>query len=642
VNISPEEVKPKKSFREKSRYFFDNLMSRGTLSLIGFLAIVSLALIIIFTLILWLVDLLPGKDFIELFWLNIFKTLNTGTLSGVESGQMNFFLSFLIALASIFITSLLIGLLTAGIQQKIWSLRQGRSKVIESGHTIILGWSEIIFTIIRALNEAAVNQKSCKIVIMAPRDKTGMEETIREKVKLSKNLKIICRKGNPIDLNDLKIVNLSTSRSIIIIEDSDSKVLKTILAINSSRDNIRIKPFNIITTLNENKNLDSGKIAGAGQAKFVLSKSFIARLIANICYQPGLSLVYNDLLTFKGDEIYISQVPEVWSRTFKEATFMFEDSAVIGINTGSSVRLNPSPDTVIGPNDMIIAISADDNTVITSGIRDYNINEEAINISDKKHNIFEKILILGWNEKAPVIINEIRNLISLDTAITVIFSKNLLLENKKAGIDFLKDKKYFGDLKDSNIKFINGDTNDHEVLLAQVRQGFEHVIVLAYPGIDIQETDSITLMSIVHLRDIAEKNNLKFSITSEMLDVNNMELAKVAKVDDFIVGGKLVSLLLAQISENELLNPVFEELLSEQGSEIYLKNIEDYINLSGSVNFYTVLEAASRKNDLAIGYKIIAEENVSLKNFGVYINPDKSRVINFSAGDSIIVLSEKK
>jgi len=643
MGISPEEIKPKKTFREKSRYFFDNLMSRGTLSLIGFLAIISLALIIIFTVILWLINLLPGKGFIELFWLNIFKTLNAGTLNSADSSQLNFFLSFLIALASIFITSLLIGLLTAGIQQKIWSLRQGRSKVIESGHTIILGWSEIIFTIIRALNESALNDGSRIIVIMAPGDKSDMEEAIREKVKFTKSLRIICRKGNPMDLNDLKIVNLPTSRSIIIIEDSDSKVLKTILAINSRRDDIRVKPFNIVTTLNETKNLESGRIAGAGQAKFVLSKSFIARLIANICYQPGLSLVYNDLLTFKGDEIYISQVSIVSGRTFKEASFMFEDSAVIGITAGNnSIRLNPPPDTVIGPNDRIIAISADDNTVLPSDIRDYKINEEAICISDKKNSIFEKILILGWNEKAPIIINEIRNFISPDTAITVICSQELLLEHKQAGTDFLKDKKYFEDIKDSNIRFINGDINDHEVLLTQVRNGFGHVIVLAYPGMDIQETDSITLMSLIHLRDIAEKNNLKFSITSEMLDVNNMELAKVAKVDDFIVGGKLVSLLLAQISENELLAPVFEDLLSEQGSEIYLKSIEGYVNLSGPVNFYTILEAASRKNDLAIGYKIIAEENISSKNFGVYINPDKSRVINFSAGDSIIVLSERR
>ena len=128
MGISPEEIKPKKTFKEKSRYFFDNLMSRGTLSLIGFLAIISLALIIIFTIILRLIDLLPGKGFIELLWLNIFKTLGTGTLSGAEPGQLNFFLSFLIALASIFITSLLIGLLTAGIQQKIWSLRQEGQK----------------------------------------------------------------------------------------------------------------------------------------------------------------------------------------------------------------------------------------------------------------------------------------------------------------------------------------------------------------------------------------------------------------------------------------------------------------------------------------------------------------------------------
>ena len=72
----------------------------------------------------------------------------------------------------------------------------------------------------------------------------------------------------------------------------------------------------------------------------------------------------------------------------------------------------------------------------------------------------------------------------------------------------------------------------HEVLLAQIKQGFAHVVVLAYPCIDIQETDSITLMSLIRLRDIAEKNNLSFSITSEMLDVNNRENYKNCKKYD--------------------------------------------------------------------------------------------------------------
>ena len=65
-------------------------------------------------------------------------------------------------------------------------------------------------------------------------------------------------------------------------------------------------------------------------------------------------------------------------------------------------------------------------------------------------------------------------------------------------------------------------------------------------------------------------------------------------------------------------------------------------NLLSKLNFYTILGAASRKNDVAIGYKIIAEENISSKNFGVYINPEKSLVISFLPGDRLIVLSEKK
>ncbi|MHB1347341.1 MAG: CASTOR/POLLUX-related putative ion channel, partial [Candidatus Humimicrobiaceae bacterium] len=169
---------------------------------------------------------------------------------------------------------------------------------------------------------------------------------------------------------------------------------------------------------------------------------------------------------------------------------------------------------------------------------------------------------------------------------------------------------------------------------------YSHIVVLAYQNIDMQGADSITLMTLIHLRDIAEKNNKRFSITSEILDIQNRDLAKVAKVNDFIVSEKLTSLFLAQLSEYEFLDPVFEDLLSDFGSEIYLKNIKNYIQTDSAMDFYTVVEAASRKNDVAIGYKIVSEESMENKNFGIYINPKKSSVIKFSDNDSLIVLSE--
>ena len=441
----------KRSFKENFRYYFDNLMSKGTLSIIGFLAIISLVFISIFTIVLWLIKIIPGKGFAELFWLNIFKVLNTGILDDATPGHLNFFLSLIIALVSIFIISLLIGLLTAGIQEKIWSLRKGRSKVIEAGHTVILGWSEVVFPVIKSLIEANKNQRKYSIVIMGNKDKVEMEDLIRERIKPARNIHIICRQGNPVNMNDLKIVNLFKSKSIIILENKDSAVLKTILAVNNSRTEGTGNSLNIVAMLNENNNLDSGMIAGEGHTSFILNQDFISRLIAQTCYQPGLSLIYNHLLSFEGDEIYVSNIKELYGKTFREVLFMFENSTVIGLESSGSVRLNPSGDTIINENDSIIAISEDDNTILLSGIEDHQIDEKVISISKDVERRTEKILILGWNEKAKIVINELKKYISPDSKITVM-----------ADLDHISD---FESIRELNVDLINGDINDNDLLI---------------------------------------------------------------------------------------------------------------------------------------------------------------------------------
>ena len=52
-----------------------------------------------------------------------------------------------VTLGGIFIVSTLIGMITTGIEGKLDELRKGRSRVIENDHTVILGWSQQIFTI---------------------------------------------------------------------------------------------------------------------------------------------------------------------------------------------------------------------------------------------------------------------------------------------------------------------------------------------------------------------------------------------------------------------------------------------------------------------------------------------------------------
>jgi uridine kinase len=54
------------------------------------------------------------------------------------------------------------------------------------------------------------------------------------------------------------------------------------------------------------------------------------------------------------------------------------------------------------------------------------------------------------------------------------------------------------------------------------------------------------------------------------------------------------------------------------------------------VNFYTVLESARRRNEIALGYRIIAHATDAGKAYGVVTNPEKSPLVTFSPGDKSV------
>ena len=114
------------------------------------------------------------------------------------------------------------------------------------------------------------------------------------------------------------------------------------------------------------------------------------------------------------------------------------------------------------------------------------------------------------------------------------------------------------------------------------------------------------MLTLLHVRRIADENHHQYSIVSEILDQRNRELAESSRADDFIVSDRLVSLLMAQVSENKALNGVLGDLFDPVGAEIFLKPATDYIQAGVAVSFYTVVEAARRRGEVAIGYRLSA------------------------------------
>lgn len=170
---------------------------------------------------------------------------------------------------------------------------------------------------------------------------------------------------------------------------------------------------------------------------------------------------------------------------------------------------------------------------------------------------------------------------------------------------------------------------------------YDHIIILCYMnGLDIQESDAKTLICLLHLRDISNKSGKPISIVSEMLDQKNKTLAEITKADDFIVSDKIISLMLSQLSENKELKKVYDILFSAEGSEVYLRPVTEYVKTGEQLNFHTVIESASRKNQVAVGYRLDTFSKNPFKAYGVVFNPIKSDLITFQPEDKIIVLSD--
>ncbi len=620
--------------KNKLRYMFDNLMSKGTLALIGCLALITTVVIAIMSLIVWATHSLSGADFPKLMWMGFMRTLDSGTITG-DTGNGIFVTSMLIiTLAGILVFSILIGLLTTGLQDMMDSLRKGRSKVIENNHTIILGWSDQIFTIISELIEANSNLKKSCIVVMGNKDKIEMDDEIRSRIPDTGHTRIVCRTGNPIDVNDMRIVNMADSRSLILIEDSDANTIKAVLAIVNT-DGVKDKDFTIVTVLNDEKNLEVAQIASQGRVEYILYNSIISRIMAQTCRQPGISAVYLELLDYDGDEMYITPCPALTGRTFGDALLCFEDSTLMGVKHGETTQLKPAMDYVIEEGDEIITISEDDDKVVAQLTASYTIMEDALETAVMPSSaIPEQILILGWNENAAAIITELDNYVPKGSFLAV------ASDIEDVGELWNKTGRTLTNLQ---VEFYSDDVTDRKVLNALMAKNFQHVVLLSDKNTDdIQKSDANTLITLLHLRDIAEKTDYVFNTVSEMLDNRNRQLAEVAKVNDFIISEKIISLMLAQISENKYLGPVFQDLFDADGSEIYMKPARNYIKKDIPVNFATVVEAAKRKDEIVIGYKIMSQQNDRSKAFGIYTNPKKSTEVTFTDEDMLIVLAEEQ
>jgi voltage-gated potassium channel Kch len=462
---------------DRLRYRFDNTISKGTGALIGWLFVVVVVLVFTSSLFIYATGLAPEVDgrrpgFLETLWVNLMRTIDPGNVGG-DQGSWPFLVSMLAVTATgILVFSTLIGVIFSGIDNKLAELRKGRSFVLEREHTIIFGWSSEIFSVISELVAANESRTRSCIAILAQKDRVEMEDEIRERVGKTKNTRVVCRTGDPIDIDDVEIVNPHHARSIIVLpppgDEADSQVVKTILALTNN-PNRRRRPYHIVSRIHEPENLSVARMVADGEAELVPVDDLLARITAQTCRQSGLSVVYTDLLNFGGDEIYFAHEPRLAGKTFGEALTSYNKCSVIGLrNKDGRIELNPPMDTAISSGDVVILIAEDDSAITLGEVADPEIEAGAIKEPKPRGQGPERTLILGWNTRAPTIIAKLDGYVPPGSEVTVVSH------------DTTDMPAYSDELRHQRVTFRVGNTTDRRMLEGLEVPSYDHVVVLSY------------------------------------------------------------------------------------------------------------------------------------------------------------------
>ncbi len=160
-------------------------------------------------------------------------------------------------------------------------------------------------------------------------------------------------------------------------------------------------------------------------------------------------------------------------------------------------------------------------------------------------------------------------------------------------------------------------------------------VLLGYVrGLSAGEADSRTLLALMLLRKrLADLRGPTPRVIVELRDADNVDLARQAGADEYIVSDAIAGRFMAQLAEQPERRLVFLALYASAGPSLRLVTAED-LALVGTVSFGDVVTAAQAAGMLAIGWRRASTENATAT-----LSPTVSTMVDLAPADQIIVVA---
>ena len=134
--------------KNKIQGIFEETLSKGTVSIITWLAVAMISIVVLFSFIQVFMNLKPNDNvdklnLFEAMWQNFVHVIDTGALGNDQLWEYRI-VSIIVTLFGVLIFGALVGVLTTGLDNLFIEIRKGKTEIVKKDFTLILGCNTTI------------------------------------------------------------------------------------------------------------------------------------------------------------------------------------------------------------------------------------------------------------------------------------------------------------------------------------------------------------------------------------------------------------------------------------------------------------------------------------------------------------------
>jgi hypothetical protein len=632
---------------EQAKFAIERWLVRGPFHRVALAALLILSISVLGGLLVYVWGRGFG-GFDDAVWWSFLRLSDPGYL-GDDAGVFNRTVStVLTVLGYVVFLGALVAIMTQALGARMEKLEAGLTPVVRDGHILVLGWTSRTDSIVR---ELLLSQSRARrfldrrgghglhIVVLAEKVTAAFVQNLRDAVGPAwDERRVTVRSGTPLRPEHLARVDAAHAAVILVpgadfvrgTVPSDTQTIKALLSLQALVLGEQ-QPPRVVAEIFEAKNVRLARRAYQADTEIVSSDAVVSRLLAQNIRHPGLSRVYDEILTHQqGNEVYIRESEgfvgsrvEQLHRQFPHAVFM---GLVRPSKHGFAPMLNPAHSTEVAADDRLVLLARnyEESKPSDSPFREAFVNEAGEKLEMPRVKALRRVLVLGWNHRVPALITEFgtydeeRYEVRIASKVPISERAALLAQDKDGPAS-------------EAVTHVELDFTDPNQMRALAPEEADSIVLMGSDWTEsAEESDARTLMGSLIIDELFRDRDRKPHVVMELLDPDNATLVARSR-GELIISPLVLSHLLTQVALRPELQTVFDELITSGGTEVTFRPLAGYVS-SARVSFEELESAAAASGETALG--------VRTRSTGVVeLNPSKQATWDEPNDRDLVVLA---